>query len=382
MRKIVSVLSLTLLVTFAFAQDGWIQRTNFGGVGRHRASGCATATHGYIGLGHVNGNNFNISYSDWWEYDQASDSWTQKADFVIATYGVICFGTSTKAYAGGGVNLNGEFYEYNPQTNLWTQIPDCPGTPGDQTAFTVNDKGYVVFGALLYEYNPSTTTWTTKATAPVTFGTWCTSFGIGSSGYVRSGVNFYEYKPAINQWLVRSPCPSLSSNGSASMTKDGKGYIVSGYSGSLANVVPEVWEFNPGNNAWTRLSDFPGNSRRFTVGFSIGNRAYMGTGTNGINMNDFWELDQIISTDEINANEISVNVFPNPATELVRFNVVGNNFSAKTISLYDLNGSLIDQQTFNGSNVEIVRGDKAAGMYFYQIQSEGKTIKTGKLIFE
>lgn len=56
----------------------WIQKSSFGGVGRHRAVGCATENKGYLGLGHVNGTGVDISYKDWWEYDPSSDTWSQK----------------------------------------------------------------------------------------------------------------------------------------------------------------------------------------------------------------------------------------------------------------------------------------------------------------
>ena len=55
----------------AIAGD-WIQKASFGGVARHRASGCATTNKGYMGLGHMNGTGINILYNYWWEYDPAS----------------------------------------------------------------------------------------------------------------------------------------------------------------------------------------------------------------------------------------------------------------------------------------------------------------------
>ena len=62
----------------------WIQKASLGAVGRHRGTGCATSHRGYMGLGHVNGTGQDISYKDWWEYDPAADTWTQKADFPVA----------------------------------------------------------------------------------------------------------------------------------------------------------------------------------------------------------------------------------------------------------------------------------------------------------
>ena len=53
----------------------------------------------------------------------------------------------------------------------------------------------------------------------------------------------------------------------------------------------------PGNNVWTKKADFGGNARNQAVGFSIGNKGYIGTGigigfSNGYEcLRDFWEYD-------------------------------------------------------------------------------------------
>ena len=168
MKKLILISGMLAIFCSGFSQ-AWIQRTNFGGVGRHRASAFSIGNRGYIGCGHVNGNNINISYKDWWSYDPSTDSWTQISDYPVLNYGAISFATSTEGYVGGGAALASEFYQYNPQTNLWTAIQNCPGTPGDQGSFSVNNKGYVIWGSNLYESDPGTGNWTTKQSAPMTF---------------------------------------------------------------------------------------------------------------------------------------------------------------------------------------------------------------------
>lgn len=384
MKKYLLIPALLLFVQAAYSQ-AWIQRTNFGGTGRHRASGFSIGNRGYIGIGHVNGNNINISYKDFWEYDPSTDSWSQKADYPIPNYGAIAFATSTRGYIGGGAALGPEFYEYNPQTNTWTAIANCPVSPGDQGCFSVNDKGYVVFGAALYEYNPQTNAWTTKTSAPITFNNWCVGFSSGSSGFIKSGSNLYEYKPLYDQWVIRAGFPGLNSNGAAAFVRSGKAYVISGYSGALANVVPEVWEYSIGSDDWTRINDFPGSSRRFTVAFTINNRGYFGTGTNGINFNDFWEMNDAVSVNEIASESINVKSYPNPATEYVQFSIINSNqvsFDQNEIRLYAMNGELVAAESFSGSEFRMERNGKSAGMYFYEIYAEGKKLNTGKIIFQ
>ena len=47
---------------------------------------------------------------------------------------------------------------------------------------------------------------------------------------------------------------------------------------------------------WTQKANFGGTARRYAVGFSIGTKAYIGTGDDGMNRQDFWEYDQLLNT--------------------------------------------------------------------------------------
>jgi len=54
----------------------------------------------------------------------------------------------------------------------------------------------------------------------------------------------------------------------------------------------DFWAWDPNTNSWTQKADFGGGERAYAVGFSIGNKGYVGTGENDNgNQNDFWEYD-------------------------------------------------------------------------------------------
>jgi N-acetylneuraminic acid mutarotase len=383
-------LKLHILLLFCFVNlvslaQPWFQKASFGGVGRHRAVGIAIGNKGYIGTGHVNGSGVDISYKDWWQYDPASDSWTQKADFPINEHGAVAFGTETHGYVGGGSALNNEFYSYNPITNTWTSIASCPLSPGDTQGFSVQNKGYVLSGNSLAEYDPTTNTWTMKANCPVGISTWSSAFGTTGSGFVKSGVNFYEFKPVQNEWIQRANFPGLSSNGSSAFAIDDKGYVTCGYVGGLSIVTDQVWEFNSGSNSWTLIGEFPGTSRRFPVAFSIEGKGYFGTGTNGINMNDFWQFNyNPLGTDELLLDETTVQVYPNPVSDEVTFafnNIDYSKLENCKLSIYNLQGELIYEQLNLTPMVKFNRNSKINGMYIFTISTSEKTVYTGKLIY-
>ena len=384
--KLKQILFFLFLVEVLYLNaNPWVQKADFGGPGRHRATGISIANKGYMGLGHVNGSGIEINYKDWWQFDPASNSWTQKANFPVLNHGAVSFSTDTRGYIGGGSALSNEFYEYNPVTNTWSPIAPCPITPSDSQGFSVQNKGYVYLGNQLAEFDPSSNSWSLKPSAPISFGTWSCSFATESSGFVKSGSYLYEFKPASNQWIQRATFPGQMSNGSSAFSIENKGYVTCGYIGGLANVTDEVWEFNPGNNSWTFICDFPGTTRRFPVAFAINNKGYFGTGTNGINMNDFWQYYfDPLEIDNLNFENVSVNVFPIPAIDKVNFQINGiETFSGNEYSLtiHSSDGRMISTQQINSSDLSINRNSIEAGIYYYSIQYKRSTIRKGKIIY-
>jgi N-acetylneuraminic acid mutarotase len=370
-----------LLLTSGLHANPWIKKANFGGVGRHRALGLATSYKGYIGLGHVNGTGVDISYKDWWEYDPASDSWTQRANFPVNNHGAVGFGTTNRVYVGGGSGLNGEFYGYNPATNTWYPIASCPFSPTDTQGFSVQGKGYVYQSNNLAEYDPSSNSWSLKAQAPVTFGNWSCSFATEASGFVKSGTALYEYKPSANEWIQRANFPGAMSNGSSAFSYKGTGIFTCGYSGWLSNVTEEVWQYNPGDNSWQMLAEFPGTNRRFPVAFSIHDKGYYGTGTNGINLNDFWQFD-ITTAGIIESSSQNVQVYPLPAVNEVHFLFPSEWNEPTILQLFSTTGQKMMETTIHSPAFTLVRNQTfVSGRYLYILLKDGRKIGSGYVIF-
>ncbi|MFM1945738.1 MAG: hypothetical protein RL207_21 [Bacteroidota bacterium] len=358
----------------------WIQKSSFGGVGRHRAVGCATINKGYLGLGHVNGTGVDISYKDWWEYDPSSDTWSQKANYPVNNHGATSFVVNDQPCVGGGSALNGEFFKFDPVQNSWNPIAPCPFfNPGDTQGFSVNNKGYVYVGQQMSEYDPSTNSWSLKATPPVTFGSWTCSFAIEGSGYVKAGNKLFEYKPIHNTWTQRAEFPGVSSGGSSGFSILQRGFVTCGYVGGLGTVTDQVWSFYPGTNTWQMELAFPGTNRRFPVAFAIHDRGYFGTGTNGINLNDFWQYNPTINTSGVEElNLISWKVYPNPTADFlhIQMNLV---LDPNTVGeLVDLTGKVVLRIPLNSGENEIDVQSIVPGTYVFSVQQDG--VKTTKQI--
>ncbi len=123
----------------------------------------------YMGLG---GNNGNLG--DWWEYDIPSDSWTEKATYIGANrHHPYQFVLGDYIYVGSGHFP--DWYRYDPANDQWSQIANHPSyvrVAGAQ--FAHNGKGYTLSGVADYngqshlampsgefwEYNPESDSWT------------------------------------------------------------------------------------------------------------------------------------------------------------------------------------------------------------------------------
>jgi allantoicase len=158
--------------------------------------------------------------------------------------------------------------------------------------------------------------------------------------------------------------------------------VTSGYVGALAVVTEQVWSFHPATNSWRREIDFPGTKRRFPVAWAIHDRGYIGTGTNGVNLNDFWQFNPIDNTIGIDEVIIDLNVYPNPfSNELsIDFNGLHGTYPL-TISLIQLNGKTIFNTCINADQQSLDLAHLPAGSYLIQI-SNGHQLLKQQMLFK
>ncbi|HEX2630037.1 MAG TPA: hypothetical protein VHM26_13520, partial [Chitinophagaceae bacterium] len=294
----------------------WISKTDFGGTGRYFATGFSIGNKGYIGTGWD-----GTPRTDFWEYDPATNAWSQKANVGNASgpgrYAGIGFVINNKGYIGLGANGSFEvkdFWEYDPATNTWTRKLDFAGTARSYAVgFGISDKGYVTTGTGpgghkkdLWEYDPATNTWTPKTDFGGTARYQATGFTIGAKGYVGTGndnvhrKDFWEYDPATNTWTPKADFGGTARKEATSFSMTGKGYLGLGNDNSGRK---DFWEYDPVANTWTQRVDFAGTARIDAVGFSIGNKGYIGTGYDNSFRKDFWEYNpQPIVTSYTNPN--------------------------------------------------------------------------------
>ncbi|MCB0410303.1 MAG: T9SS type A sorting domain-containing protein [Flavobacteriales bacterium] len=94
-------------------------------------------------------------------------------------------------------------------------------------------------------------------------------------------------------------------------------------------------------------------------------------------------LNQIITSIKKNTISLNSKVYPNPSSGLVNFN--SNAFTSLeniSVNIINVTGKLITSYSISDVNTVIDFSSFENGLYFYEINSEGERIETGKLLIQ
>lgn len=215
---------------------------------------------------------------DFWEYDPATNIWTQKADFPgDRRRGASGFSIGNKGYLGLGAAMRDlgsdgpwegylakDFWEYDPATDTWTRKADVGGPARHNTrGVAIGNKGYIIWGQdsghvfnESWEYDPTTDAWTRKADPPGALLA-PSAFVIGNKAYYGMGIIneetyvsvFLEYDPATDTWTQKDD-GNMQRVAAACFSIGNKGYIGTGVLFDVTNAgfrapQKDFWEYSP-----------------------------------------------------------------------------------------------------------------------------------------
>jgi N-acetylneuraminic acid mutarotase len=228
---------------------------------RYGASAFTVGSKGYVTTGYSNtNNNVFAPMKDTWEYNPASNSWEQKADFPgNARLNAVGFGLGSFGYVGTGTTSEGsgtnfaDFYKFDPgaagSPGTWSQADGLKDKRTDAASFVIKDSAYVVTGS-------------------------------SASSVTR----MYVYDQKNDQWLERwqitnatdgsfdDDYTTIVRSNAVAFVIDNKAYLATG-------TASNTWEYDPITGHWTEKTAFDGLSRSGAVGFSVKNRGFVGLGT-------------------------------------------------------------------------------------------------------
>ena len=294
---------LAVFIVSSIYGQNWTQVSNFINEGRHHPITFSNDNYGFVVAG---------SYSnEVYKYDKSNDSWSQLSNFPAAgrgySYGVT---VGNKAYMGLGSTYNGSFpndwWEYNMDNDTWNQLSNFPGNGRNHPAMVaVGDKIYMGCGSNTsnlsdwWEYDITQNSWSQKTSLPANDRHHPFYFGIGNYAYVgfghgstpgpgsnpSNGVSiyndFYRYDPSNDSWLRLNDFPSEARVAGTQLSYNNKGYVLSGDGddhGPLSS--GEFWEYDPNGDYWTQLTSHPGDAIWAPGNFVIGCDVYFLLGQN------------------------------------------------------------------------------------------------------
>jgi N-acetylneuraminic acid mutarotase len=367
---------------------------------------------GYTGAGEDT--NFLLQ-NDFWKYDPITDTWIQVANFPGAPRKhATAFALSGKGYAGTGLTDTGlvkDFWQYDPVLNGWTQIQDLGQFSStnifpkrDMSASTWLNHGYVMCGydgtmgysKQLFSFNPAADTmwqkkknFTNVTDATILGRRWGVSFNLGNLVYYGTGYSssndckndLWSYDPIRDLWTQMADMTGEIRSNAVAFTAYNYGYVGGG---SNDKMTPDFFRYNGTSNSWTYVTDFPLKAAN-QISFTINNRVFVGLGNDSLGrpVTDFYEFipDSTIGFDDA-SDESGIRLYPTVIKNYFTVEFIKAPSSTTILSLYDLQGKLIDQFSLTAFKNILEKKLIYTGICLYAIRQQGKTVKTGKVIFE
>ena len=339
----------------------WKQLANIPGVnkGRGYAVGVSVGKYAYVGFGQDSASQTAVK-RDWWRYDTATNTWTQKAS--LPSYSRDAAGSfvlNGKIYVFGGVDSAYQYlsdcWVYDTGADTWTSLSLLPDWIAFPSCFTINGKGYMTCymsansnteSAITYVFDPVGDTWTTKANFPGVARQAGSAFVINNIGYVGMGQSQYSV------------------------------------------VYKDFYSYNPVTDIWTSVGNYGGSSKAWTSAFAIGNNGYVGSGS-------YFSGNFIVTTDDwwkftpgsgLSVNEIkdadAFACYPVPAKDFITIeNTSANNNENINYYIYNISGQFVGtgQLVYNNNKATLDVSGLSNGEYIVCLKNKDAVIGSKKI---
>lgn len=245
-------------------------------------------------------------YNTWTKLNDVGMGKRERATgFSIGNLGYLCGGLDTAEV------IHKDLWAYDPIADAWTQKADLPGSPRrDAVSFVINNYAFVGSGMDsvsgptgntlkdFWRYNPQTNSWSAIADFPGAGGEgiyFATGFSVAGKGYLCGGKitasiysnQLWEYKPSNNQWIQRANFPGGVRYQMVSFVVGDKAYVGMGTDQNVYK--KDVYCYDPGANSWQAIAPFPAYERAAASTFTLEERGFVCLGNNGGLLSDLME---------------------------------------------------------------------------------------------
>jgi N-acetylneuraminic acid mutarotase len=205
--------------SFDASDSSWTQLASCPGVGRRHPAMIAIGDKIYVGLG----DGASGDLRDWWMYTISTNTWSQTANFLgVGRHHPFMFNAGGEVFAGlghSGRNVYRDWYKLDTITNTWSIMSVFPGQARVAgTQFSANGYGYVLSGdgsnhsymltGEFWQYDPSLDSWT-QLTAHPGRSKWAPgSFIINNEVYFFGGLDRLTNSFPLNTYKYTLPNPT------------------------------------------------------------------------------------------------------------------------------------------------------------------------------
>jgi hypothetical protein len=274
-RRLISLLAITILAVPAAAQDGyWFIREEMA-IARQEMPTEAMNGRIYV-VGGMLADRGVTARTD--VYDPLTGTWTEITSLPAPRHHHSVTACNGKLYVIGGYQTNPTYgippayatnYEYDSALESWQTMAPMPTPRAQHAAVEFEGRIYVMGGknnsfvdiATSEVYDPATNTWSSLPPMP-TARDHITMAVVDSLIYVIGGrigwtnLDLVEaFAPNSNTWYTMPPLPTARS-GLGSAVINGRIYVTGGerFGGTNNKVFEEVEEFDPATNGWRQMT--------------------------------------------------------------------------------------------------------------------------------
>ncbi|HYG16031.1 MAG TPA: T9SS type A sorting domain-containing protein, partial [Bacteroidia bacterium] len=215
-------------------------------------------------------------------------------------------------------------------------------------------------------------------------------FSIGNHGYVTCGAagateltSTYRFDPADESWTAVADFPGTPRQTAVAFTI-GQLTWVGGGQTAYTTAHKDFYRYNPANDTWAPAGDIGTRGRAWGVAATVNGKAYVGTGWDFGNsfFNDWWEFtpQNMAGINDVTANT-GISVYNDVAGKavIVKYNFkVSENCRAQ---LLDLQGKHIWEITSGNTEITLPANGLAPGMYMLNVTNEGVAYRQKVLIY-
>ena len=390
-----NILLLLLAFNYLPAQPTWQIKTPMP-IGKKEITDAVCVLEGKIYILGGTTSNGNISNS-LEVYDPATNSWTSLAPYPLSVWRASMAALNGKLYAMGGYQSLSPFpfsptdkmYAYDPGMDTWTAQQSMLGVRGSAASVVLNGQIHLIGGAnnsalnSHHIYDPGSDSWSiapnnlnearSGLTAATINGKIYATGGYILSGGVQSKSSAEVFDPATNSWSMVAAMP-VTKLGISSAVVQEKLYIFGNE--NTANVL--VYDIT--SNSWSQSLSLPRNIN--FAGATVLNEVIYLMGGGAVNLatdgiDDMYCLSPIVSSVDLPDDTWSINVYPNPVSDLLQLAISSTHHTFADqyiVQLYSGTGKLLSQKHSNTTKgtLTISMTHFATGIYWLVLKSSGQ----------